>query len=145
MIRRTNLTRKTPLATGKPLQRKTGLRPQSAKRRKQDRESRSALAQFAEEFPKCWLCNRCPWPGVQTHHIAGRKCPERHDRRNLARLCQKCHDAAHDGLLTLTSVLALKKLHDPDFYCREFVLEMRGYAASHIEESEVDAAVECLR
>lgn len=74
------------------------------------------LQEFADEFPYCFLC----WSEsrLHIHHMvqgAGRK----HERFNLARLCERCHRALHDGgslLVTKGQVLTVKRLCDPEHY-----------------------------
>ena len=89
-----------------------------------DPEGRTELEMFAEEFQFCWYCG---WPGrpvnlcsawrLHIHHIFG-GAYRKHLRTNLARLCNTCHDLAHDGQLTKEHVLWLKREHDPGGYDR---------------------------
>ena len=89
-----------------------------------DPEGRAELELFAEEFQYCWLCR---WPTAWTefsrswrlhiHHIYG-GASRKHIRANLSRLCNRCHDLAHDHKLTKEHVLWLKLKHDPGGYDR---------------------------
>lgn len=75
------------------------------------------LGAFASDFPYCALC----WGNsdLHIHHLvggAGRK----HDRRNLLRLCARCHEGLHSGgvgyHVTPGMCLNAKRLVDPDHY-----------------------------
>lgn len=74
------------------------------------------LQEFADEFPFCFLC----WSRsrLHIHHMvqgAGRK----HERFNLARLCERCHRALHDGgslPVTKGMLLTVKRECDPEHY-----------------------------
>lgn len=69
-----------------------------------------------------------------------------HHRACWLRLCRACHEAIGDASAwPVAAQLALKKVHDPQWYDRELVNRVRGRAPESITEEEVDVWVEKLR
>lgn len=84
------------------------------------------LSTFAGEYPFCAVC----WTRTEALHIhhlqggAGRK----HDRRNLLRLCQWCHDGLHAGGkhdITKGMCLTAKREVDDANYDPAFLASLR--------------------
>lgn len=84
------------------------------------------LSAFASEYPFCAVC----WTSTEALHIhhlqggAGRK----HDRRNLLRLCQWCHDGLHAGGkhdITKAMCLTAKREVDDANYDPAFLAALR--------------------
>lgn len=140
------MLRKTPL-------RRTPIKRSRSKRRaKSDRAAKSGLRDFALEFPFCWCCRA--WEGavrsdgsivrLETHHMNKRRGKDKHDRRGLLRACNRCHETRYTNpqdkkseLDRLAEQLGYKLAYDPDFFSREYLLEVRGFALTAITEGEV--------
>lgn len=125
------------------------IRPKSKKRAKQDRASRSTLRDFAAEFPFCWLTGA--WRNVETHHLAGRTHPLRHCRANLIRVSAAAHEERFTNPVGLSKLdvlatgLALKWIHDRDFYDLPLTLRMAGYGPKAITQEEVMQLVPLIK
>ena len=93
-------------------------------------EGQQALDEFRDRWAgkPCWACGDMRGP-FERHHIVYRDgIAEMDDQRNLAHLCQMCHEAHHDhGLktwhgrpvrihLTKDEVAGLKKRFDPEYF-----------------------------
>ena len=93
------------------------------------RSDRAVLKEFADAFPWCAACcDFGQWAALHVHHLvggAGRK----HDRRNLLRLCWRCHEGLHSGgvgyEVTAGVCLTLKRLVDPGHYDPEFLASLK--------------------
>ena len=107
---------------------------------KRSPEGQAALDNFRDRWQgkPCWGCCGI-WIPFERHHIVGRDgilCYD--DERNLAHLCEMCHDVYHDHgiktwhgrtvkvFLTLENILRLKKLRDPDYWDLAFLRELAG-------------------
>lgn len=109
------------------------------------REEKAMYGAFMEEFPYCWACgwsvfrsvrNR-PWmkARLENAHIRGGE-GRTHDRRNLARLCNGCHQlntgeqirVAGELLpqLELSHMAWLKEHFDPEFFSPEYLSSLRS-------------------
>ena len=84
------------------------------------------LQEFADAFTACALC--CGHASLHIHHLvggAGRK----HDRRNLLRLCDRCHEGLHSGgvgyEVTAGMCLTAKRLVDHAHYDPVFLASLR--------------------
>lgn len=98
------------------------------------KEERAALMEWVQ-YHRC--CAVCWWPEsdgrrqLEVHHLqggAGRK----HDVRNYLRLCGRCHDVLHDGLvagkfppLYKKTLLWAKQQSDPENYDPEYLAGLR--------------------
>jgi hypothetical protein len=89
-------------------------------------DGREELSLFAETYPFCAVC----WSrtdALHIHHLqqgAGRV----HDRRNLLRLCQWCHEGLHFGGkhdITKGMCLTAKREVDDAHYDPEFLASLR--------------------
>lgn len=113
-----------------------------------NKSERSALLEWVAEH-RC--CAVCWWPEsdgrrhLEVHHIiggAGRK----HDVRNYARLCSRCHGIFHSGKingllpdLDKRILLGIKQECDPDNYDPQFLASLKhkkhlGYEPSPLPE-----------
>jgi hypothetical protein len=105
----------------------------------------SVLADFADEFSVCWLCGGPgDWRGLAIHHIcrAASRQKSREDRSTLIRTCYPCHDNKLDSM-PIEGQLAIKMIHDPEFYDRVAVVNYRGRPQGSI--TEVDVAIEVAK
>lgn len=99
--------------------------------KRQSSHDRAVLSDFADLYQFCSVCLDRGWSChnlLHIHHLvggAGRK----HDRRNLLRLCERCHGALHDGGreygLTKAHCLTAKRLVDDGFYDPEFLASLK--------------------
>ena len=102
---------------------------------------RQVLADFAEEFPQCWLCG-ATWP-LEIHHIA-RGCHReggRYVRANLIRACSACHRGKLDAM-PIARQLAIKQLWDEENYDRQAVNLLRGRQPDALTPADVQAGKE---
>ena len=77
---------------------RSGLRPQSARRRKRDAgypSSRKAVYERAGGLCEVQANWRCERHGHQVHHIAGRQGPDPHNPDGLLLCCRPCHELIH--------------------------------------------------
>lgn len=93
-------------------------------------------ATWAQEHDRCFACGTRP--GLETHEIvrgvhraAGVALPAA-----WLRLCRDCHEEV--GGWPVERQLALKRLHDFEFYDRRAVNVARGRQPDAITEAEVD-------
>jgi 5-methylcytosine-specific restriction endonuclease McrA len=101
-------------------------------------------AAFAEEQTRCANCGSTRW--LQTHHLLNGRFGRIDDRRNLLRLCEKCHRLAEGERvrdeytkslhpkLTLANCLALKQASDPKYFDMSWLRSKSG--AFQIPEPE---------
>lgn len=135
--------------------RRTPLRKKSRKRAREDCRDRAGVEAFALQFAYCWICGdgeRIHDP-LEVHHIAGRKHPKRNARANLFRVHSSCHDreftsrtkevatvdeehSRHINLLIQT--LAYKRAHDPEGFCMETVLQIKGLEKCDIDPTTIE-------
>lgn len=90
------LSRRTPLQQGSELARRTPLKPQSAKRRREMRERRAMVAALWPERPKCAV----PWCGRLADDVHEPLMRSRGgsitDPENAVPLCRPCHMVISD-------------------------------------------------
>ena len=97
-MRRVELQRRTPLTPGSKLEstslpRRTRIRPQSAKRRREQKTRRQLASPYEHE--RCWLgLDGCTGWAEHWHELvpAGRG-GSRSDLRNIAAACDRCNEA----------------------------------------------------
>lgn len=92
-----------------------------------DSQDKVVLSEFAIQYPRCWICDSdCH---LEIHHICGRRGKRPHDRRNLARLCRRCHSCLHSGCsingVTDANVLFAKRQHDGENYDPSYLAGLR--------------------
>ncbi len=74
---------------------------------------------------RCQACGKRPgWLGVHIHHIIRFRRSD--EPCNLLFLCAECHDAAHDGRITLADACRIKRRVDPDEFDLARLVELRG-------------------
>jgi hypothetical protein len=98
-VKRTPLTRKTPLRSGPGLPSRSRLKPYSKKRRQRDAPySRQRGAAFERADGRCEAtvhADGCSGRAEQVHHREGRNVPDPHHLDNLVCLSERCHSRAH--------------------------------------------------
>ncbi len=136
-MKRSPLTRRTPLARGKSELKRSPMPRKSPKMRKLESKHRAErLAYWKGKTCECCGENRA----TQTHEIrpGANRLIAFKDRRFWLATCWWCNCFVLTGM-KLDRQLALKKLADPEFYDREFVLLETGLAVTAVTEAEVDA------
>lgn len=86
------MKRHTPLRRGGRIERRTRLRPVSARRAREAREYAKAKVEFLREHPFCEICGRRT---QDVHHKAGRLGGNFLDRSTWMSLCRLCYDWIH--------------------------------------------------
>ncbi|MCK9569292.1 hypothetical protein M0R72_10175 [Candidatus Pacearchaeota archaeon] len=114
-----------------------------------EEDERIGRTTWGKQFGVCWLCDGAyssvPGNHVETHEIARGV----HRSKAVAnpaawmRVCSECHDTL--GSMSIVEQLALKKIHDPEWYDRVAVNRLRSRADEAITEAEIDAAVAVLQ
>jgi len=99
---------------------------------------------WSQQFGECWCC--AGRFNLQTHEIASKaQAPGRWaDVRNYFRACGGCNCGMWN-VLPESVQLALKFLHDPENYDREFVNTLRHRAANAISDRDVRTWITVLR
>lgn len=93
-MKRSPLSRKTPLKRGGPIKRKTRLRPVSAKRAKEQRQRRATLKAMSADQAICQRCHAAQ--AVDAHEVVPRSAGGSiTDPANIRLLCRECHDWIH--------------------------------------------------
>lgn len=135
-MKRTPLTRKTPLKRNKRLN------PISQKKMQEKRDTNAERAAYVR---RVWLCECChKRPSTECHEMVGGGLRQLavQERCCWLAVCRKCHDEIHHdhkaGWL-LARQLACKKYADPKYYDRRRVLEIKGLAETAVTEGEVDS------
>lgn len=88
-MKRTPITRTTPLKRPRGPQRAEGLAPVSRQQRRRIGRYTAARARVIERDGG--ICQRCGAPGTETHHKAGRIGDRMWDESLLVTLCSGCH------------------------------------------------------
>ena len=106
--------------------------------KKKTKAQREEDIAFRHEFDRCWACSRRhkeypQFEQLQNAHIIGGD-GRRHDRRDLTRLCERCHGLNHhltyrEGEivlphLELSAMLTLKQEFDPEYYDLEYLASL---------------------
>src|SRR3989304_701614 len=101
---------------------------------------------FAFEFDYCFVCNKSwhrdrdvPFT-LEVHEIARGPARKKAVESRCAwlLLCRRCHDAMGDlKKWPISRQLALKRIHDPEYYSRITVNSLRGRDPNAITETEV--------
>lgn len=103
---------------------------------------------WASKFDYCWLCG-CSgaWKfGLEIHHIARGSYRNANEISTTMILCSACHRHIHSSkdAISIATMLAMKMIHDPLNYDREYVNQKRGRAKNAVTESEVACEVSRL-
>ena len=101
-MKRTELQRRTPLTPGSKLEstslpRRTRIRPQSAKRRREQKTRRQLASPY--ELERCWLGSQsCTGQAQAWHELVGRaQGGSITDNRNLCAACHRCNGWVEDN------------------------------------------------
>ncbi len=136
--------KRSPLNRKTPLKRKTPINPISKKKQNADRALQKTRRLFKENR-RCHCCGSRK--ADDTHEISsgGSRQVGFGDRATWLAVCRKCHNDIHHNHKTkwpLARQLAAKKKHDPEYYDRKRVLEIKGLAETAVTEEEVDEWLE---
>lgn len=110
------------------------MRRNTKKRSASDRKANVARRAFVEMFDFCWVCGR---HGTQCHEMVGGNV--RHEsvnhRQTYLAVCFECH--AEVQCWPLPKQLALKLVHDSDFFDPALVCRIKGYAETHVSLGDI--------
>lgn len=108
----------------------------------------AATEEWASQWQRCWRCGKSGmWPWLQMHHFVRGAFKQKNNLETIVMLCPACHhDKEHNGdSLGLVGCLALKWIHDPEYYNRIAVNRVRGRAEDAVSWEEVQAEVKKLK
>lgn len=134
------MKRRKPLKRSPMPQRKTWLKRQSDKKRQERRDTDGPRRDYRLLFKTCQCCE--VRKAKHTHEMAsgGARAQSVYHRETFLAVCAKCHKAIHETMeWPLSRQLHQKQKHDPAYYCRRTVNELRGRDEEAITQEEVDA------
>ena len=132
-MKRSRLNRRTPL-------KRSPLKRQSEKKKREREETDGPRRDYRKLFKTCQCCES--QPSEHTHEIAsgGSRAQSVYHRETYLAVCAECHAAIHETSdWPLSRQLWCKQRGDPEHYCRQLVLRLKGWDEEAITQQEVDA------
>jgi hypothetical protein len=112
------------------------MRNKTPKRAALDRQTEKVAKAYREEFIWCQRCKICRATDIHEIASAAARAQARGERCCLLALCRECHEALHEDRV-IAKELALKLVVDPEHFNRSRVLELMGYADTHITMDDI--------
>ncbi len=89
------------------------------------KEEKKIYETIAEEEPYCMLCGSTNW--LQIHHIFYRSQGGLTIKKNLIRLCKKCHDMVHTNKKKYQPFLLKIQYNKYGYFTKEECLKCKKY------------------